>query len=71
MDKRTFLTDKQHALQTLFGEASASQELFTSEVLGIADRLATVLASLKVPSLRSSSLFQALCPSFCCTDIFW
>lgn len=48
MDRRTFLTDKERALQVLFGEASEAQDLFNSEIASISDRLATVFASLKV-----------------------
>ena len=48
IDKRTFLTDKEHALQMLFGEANESQALFNSEIATISDRLATAFASLKV-----------------------
>lgn len=47
-DKRTFLTDKERALQTLFGEANDIQETFNSEIVSIADRVATAFASLKV-----------------------
>ena len=47
-DKRTFLTDKESALQTLFGEANDVQETFNAEIVSIADRVATTFASLKV-----------------------
>lgn len=47
-DKRTFLTDKEHALQTLFGEANEVQENFNTEIISISDRVATAFASLKV-----------------------
>ena len=47
-DKRTFLTDKEQALQTLFGEANDVQETFNAEIVSIADRVATAFASLKV-----------------------
>ena len=51
-DKRTFLTDKEMALQTLFGEANDIQETFNAEIMSIADRVATAFASLKVGSCQ-------------------
>lgn len=50
VDKRTFLTDKDRALQMLFGEANDVQETFNAEIVSISDRIATAFASLKVSS---------------------
>ena len=51
IDKRTFITDESHSLQTLFGENSEGSAQYRSEVTMMAARLATVFASLKVRSL--------------------
>ena len=48
MDKRTFVTDHERALQSLFGENSDSSPQFRGDISSIAARLATVFASLKV-----------------------
>ena len=48
IDKRTFITDEGHSLQTLFGENSEGSAQYRSEVTTVAARLATVFASLKV-----------------------
>lgn len=48
MDKRTFVTDHERALQSLFGENSDSSPVFRADISSIAARLATVFASLKV-----------------------
>ena len=50
MDKRTFVTDHERALQSLFGENSDSSPQFRGDISSIAARLATVFASLKVSS---------------------
>ena len=50
MDKRTFVTDHERALQSLFGENSDSSPQFRGDISSIAARLATVFASLKVGS---------------------
>eukprot|EP00891_Asterochloris_glomerata_P007891 jgi/Astpho2/7891/gw1.00118.18.1_t len=53
MDKRTFVTDHERALQSLFGENSDSSPVFRADISSIAARLATVFASLKeLPSVR-------------------
>jgi len=56
VDKRTFLTDKERALQMLFGEANDIQESFNSEIVAISDRIATAFASLKVPAQQHLSV---------------
>lgn len=56
VDKRTFLTDKERALQMLFGEANDIQETFNSEIVDISDRIATAFASLKVQNMPICSI---------------
>ena len=48
IDKRTFITDEGHSLQTLFGENSEGSAQYRTEVTTVAARLATAFASLKV-----------------------
>ena len=49
IDKRTFLTDTDHALRALFGDTfHDAQDQFNAEIRRISSRLATALASLKV-----------------------
>jgi hypothetical protein len=59
VDKRTFLTDKERALQMLFGEANDIQETFNSEIVAISDRIATAFASLKVRNMPVGYLPRA------------
>lgn len=61
VDKRTFLTDKERALQTLFGEASEQGDVFSAEVATIADRLASAFASIKVGVLAESLWILPMC----------
>ena len=48
IDKRSFTTDEGNSLLTLFGENSEGSAQYRAEVTLIANRLATVFASLKV-----------------------
>ena len=48
IDKRTFTTDEGNSLQTLFGENSEGSAQYRAEISVMANRLATVFASLKV-----------------------
>ena len=47
VDKRTFVTDEERALQTLFGDTPDGTMRTRHETALMADRLATVFASLK------------------------
>ena len=48
VDKRTFLTDTDNALQALFGDIyNDAQDQFNVEIRRISERLATALVALK------------------------
>lgn len=70
VDKRTFLTDKEHALQMLFGEANDVQEMFNAEIVSISDRIATAFASLKVGFTSALPAAHEVCFSSVYTGIF-
>ena len=50
LDKRSFVTDEDRALQALFGDANDMSPVYRTELSTMAGRLATAFASLKVCS---------------------
>lgn len=56
IDKRTFTTDEGNSLQTLFGENSEGSAQYRAEIQVMANRLATVFASLKVQHIAHHTI---------------
>lgn len=48
LDKRSFVTDEERALQALFGDANDTSAVYRNELSTMAGRLASAFAALKV-----------------------